>query len=113
MNTVSPANQWAQLIKRRAEMAMTLRHVEFEQRDIEAKEASMDRDARASRLSLLRDLNEWYSHEISQVDQELQRVGTGNPGLCIACGAPISPLARATYNRADLCAECQNSHKQL
>ena len=75
MNTVNSPNQRAQLIKRRAEIALTLRHVKLEQQDVEAKEASMDRDARASRLILLRDLNDWFSHEIAQVEQELRRVG--------------------------------------
>jgi hypothetical protein len=75
MNTVTSLNQRAQLIKRRAEIALTLRHVKLEQQDVEAKEASMDRDARASRLTLLRDLNDWFSREIDQVEQELRRVG--------------------------------------
>ena len=75
MNTVNSYNQRAQLMKRRAEIALTLRHVKLEQQDVEAKEASMDRDARASRLMLLRDLNDWFSREIDQVEQELRRVG--------------------------------------
>ena len=30
MDTVNPSNRWARLIKRRTEIAMTLRHVELE-----------------------------------------------------------------------------------
>ena len=45
------SSQWAQLIKRRSEIVMTLRHVELEQIDIESKEQSMDQHARTSRLS--------------------------------------------------------------
>ena len=73
MDTVNPA-RWAQLLKRRSEITMTLRHVEREQRDIEAKEYSMDPRARASRLVLLRDLNDWYSREYKQLDRLLRQV---------------------------------------
>ncbi len=73
MDTVNPA-KWAQLIKRRSEITMTLRHVERERQDIAAKEQSMDPRARASRLVLLRDLSDWYSQEFIQLDQLLRRV---------------------------------------
>jgi RNA polymerase-binding transcription factor DksA len=113
MNTVNPNFLRAQLIKRRAEMALTLSHVAREQQDVEAKAASMDHSARASRLLLLRDLNEWYAHEISQVDLELQRAGDAIPGSCIACGAPIATATRLPAGRADLCADCQSYQRQL
>jgi RNA polymerase-binding transcription factor DksA len=113
MNTVNPPNQWAQLIKRRAEIALTLRHVELEQLDVEAKEASMDRDARASRLTLLRDLNDWYSREINQLDDALRRAGKNGHGICRACGAPISVGGLDDNPGAELCADCENCQEQL
>ena len=113
MNTVDRSDRWARLIKRRTEITMTLRHVELEQKDIEAKAASMDQDARASRLTLLRDLSDWYSREFHQVDQALRRVDQNNFSLCIACGAPISTESSAGFPEADLCADCQNLPKQL
>lgn len=81
MNTVNSSDRWARLIKRKTEITMTLRHVELEQKDIEAKAASMDRDARASRLALLRDLSDWYSREYNQVDRALRRVDQNNSGV--------------------------------
>lgn len=90
MNTVNPPNQWARLIKRRTEITMTLRHVELEKKDIEAKKASMDRDAHARRLTLLRDLNDWYSREINQVDRALRRVDQNNLGASPAVRRPQS-----------------------
>lgn len=113
MNTVNPPNQWARLIKRRAEIALTLRHVELEQLDVEAKEASMDRDARASRLTLLRDLNDWYSREINQLDEALRRAGKNGHDICRACGAPISAGRLNDHPGAELCTDCENCQEQL
>ena len=112
MNTVNPPNQWARLIKRRTEITMTLRHVELEQMDIEAKEASMDRDARANRLTLLRDLNDWYAREINQVEQALRRVDQNNYGVCVASRAPISAERLEVFREAEFCAGCQNFQEQ-
>jgi RNA polymerase-binding transcription factor DksA len=112
MNTVNPPNQWARLIKRRTEITMTLRHVEFERKNIEAKEASMDRDARARRLTMLRDLNDWYAREIDQVEQALRRVDQNNSGVCIACRAPISAERLEDFPETELCAGCQNFQEQ-
>jgi RNA polymerase-binding transcription factor DksA len=113
MNTVNPPNPWARLIKRRAEIAMTLRHVELEQLDIEAKEASMDRAARARRLTLLRDLNDWYAREIAQVDQALRRADQSSYGVCRACRGPISLEQLDENPGAELCDDCQNYQQQL
>lgn len=113
MNTVNPFNQRAQLLKRRAEMALTLRHVAQEQQDVEAKAASMDHYARASRLLLLRDLNEWYARQISAVDLELQRADGIKPGICIACGATTLAAPQAGPSLSDLCADCQSYQRQL
>ncbi len=111
MNTVNQPNRWARLLKRKTEITTTLRHVEFERKNIEAQEASMDRDARASRLALLRDLNDWYSREINQVDRALRRVDQNNSGVCIACRAPISVERLKIFPKAKLCADCQNLQK--
>ena len=113
MDTVNPPNQWARLLKRRNEITLTLRHVELEQRDIEAKQASMDRDARASRLDLLRDLNDWYLREIGQVDQALVRVDQNNYGVCVACGAPIAAERLEVLPEAEFCADCENFQERL
>ena len=113
MNTVNPPDKWAWLIKRRAEIALTLRHLEHEQSDIEAKEASMDRDARQSRLTLLRDLNDWYSREIDQVDQALRRADQNDYGVCRACRGQISVERLDENPGAEYCADCQNCQQQL
>jgi|GEM_PF-5143695 len=111
MNTVNPTNPRAQLIKRRDEMALTLRHVELQKSDIEAKEASMDREARASRLTLLRDLSQWYAQEIKQVDQALRRVGQVNFAVCSGCGALLTSERHATHSAGKLCVQCQDQRE--
>ena len=113
MDTVNLPNRWTRLIQRRTEITMTLRHVELEQMNIEAKEASMDREARAARLNLLRDLNDWYAREINQVDQALTRVDQNNPGVCIACRAPISVETLEVFPEAEFCADCENFQREL
>jgi RNA polymerase-binding transcription factor DksA len=113
MNTVNPSDRWARLIKRRTEITMTLRHVELEQKDIEAKAASMDRDARARRLTLLRDLSDWYSREYNQVDRALRRVNQSNFRVCIACRAPLSVERLKIFPDAKFCADCQNFQREL
>jgi RNA polymerase-binding transcription factor DksA len=113
MNTVNPTHQRAQLIKRRAEIALTLRHVELQKSDVEAKEASMDRDARASRLTLLRDLSQWYLREIKEVDQALRRFGQENYWLCSTCGAPLSSDRQGSHSGSKLCASCQDHQREL
>jgi len=111
MNTVNPSNQRAQLIKRRAEMAQTLRHVELQKSDIEAKAATMDHDARARRLTLLRDLSQWYSHEIKQVDRALRRVGWDNYMVCSVCGAAFISERQTTHSGNKLCPHCQDQRE--
>ncbi len=86
---------------------MTLRHVESEQNNIETKAASMDQDARASRLDLLRYLNEWYSREITQVDQALLRIDRNNYGICMACHSPIAADRLEISPEAEFCADCE------
>lgn len=113
MNTVNPSNRWARLIKRRTEIAMTLRHVELEQKDIEAKQASMDHHARARRLTLLRDLNHWYAREFNRLDRALRRVDRDNYGVCISCGAPISAENSEVFPETRLCADCRSFQRQL
>ena len=113
MDTVTSSDRWVQLIKRRTEITMTLRHVELEQKDIEAKAASMDQDARASRLTLLRDLSDWYSREFNQVDQALRRVDQNNYALCSACRAPIPAESSQGFPQAQFCANCQDFQKEL
>ena len=113
MNTVNSPNRWARLIQRRTEITMTLHHVALEQMDIEAKEASMDREARAARLNLLRDLNDWYAREINQVNQALTRVDQNKPGVCVACRAPISVERLVDFPEAEYCADCQNFQREL
>ena len=113
MNTVNQPDRWARLIKRKTEIATTLRHVEFERKNIEAKEASMDRDARASRLALLRDLNDWYAREINQVDRALRRrVNRNNSGVCVACRVPISDERLKIFPEAKFCANCENFQRE-
>jgi RNA polymerase-binding transcription factor DksA len=114
MNTVNQPDRWARLNKRKTEIATTLRHVEVERENIEAKEASMDRDARASRLALLRDLNDWYAREINQVDRALRRrVNRNNSGVCVACRVPISAERLKIFPEAKFCANCENFQREL
>jgi RNA polymerase-binding transcription factor DksA len=113
MNTVNALNPSARLIKRKNEITTTLRHVEFEQKDIEAKAASMDRDARANRLDLLRYLTDWYSREITQVEQALKRIDRNDYGTCVACRGVIAAERLEISPEAELCAACETFQQRL
>jgi RNA polymerase-binding transcription factor DksA len=107
MNTVSALNPWARLIKRRNEITVTLRHVESEQKNVEAKAATMDRDARASRLDLLRYLNDWYSREITQVNQALERLDRNDYGVCVVCHGAIAAERLEISPETEFCSACE------
>ena len=112
MNSVDASTPWARLVKRRNEIAMTLRHVEGQRRDLEGKAASMDREAHASRLDLLRYLYDWYAREMNQVDQALMRFDGHNSGNCMACHAAISAEKLAVSPQAKFCADCAEFQEQ-
>jgi len=112
MDTVNPTKR-ARLIQRRSEITVTLRHVEREQQDIEAKQQSMDPMARARRLVLLRDLSDWYSREFKQLDRLLRRVDQKRYRVCMACRAPIAAELLKIFPAAKFCANCQNFRKEL
>lgn len=113
MNRVDASSPWARLVKRRNEIAMTLRHVEGQQQDLEGKAASMDREAHASRLDLLRYLSDWYSREMNQVDQALMRFDGHNSGNCMACHTAISAEKLAVSPQAKFCAGCEEFQQQM
>jgi RNA polymerase-binding transcription factor DksA len=113
MNTVNSLNPSARLTRRKNEISLTLRHVESELKDLEAKSASMDRDARASRLDLLRYLNDWYSREIVQVDQALKRIDRNDYGTCVACHGAIAAERLEISPETELCAACDAFQERL
>ena len=113
VNGMDASSPRARLIKRKSEITMTLRHVEFEQQNLAARAMSMDRDSHASRLDLLRYLSDWYSREIILVMQALKRIERNSYGTCVGCDSAIASQRLAIFPEAEFCADCEEFQQRI
>jgi RNA polymerase-binding transcription factor DksA len=86
----------------------TLEHVHGEQQLIDDSQELIDRAAYLSRCRLLDTLAESYEHEITRIEEALERVKRGNYGLCAGCHQPIASQRLELAPEAAFCADCQN-----
>jgi RNA polymerase-binding transcription factor DksA len=107
------ATYYDRLRNRRHEIMMTLEHVQKEQRTMDENRDWIDRAAYNSRVHLLDNLAEWYTHETARIDEALIRIAEGKYGLCIGCHNPIEPARLETTPEAAFCADCQKAREAL
>ena len=80
---------FAQLRKRREQVAITLQYIEKQRNEAEQNTDWLDRAAYESRLALLDRLTDWYTEEMEEIDKALEGVENKHYGLCLACHNPI------------------------
>jgi RNA polymerase-binding transcription factor DksA len=81
MSEITTGRHLDQLIRRRSQIVMTLRHLANEQRQVEQNTDWLDQAAYASRVSLLDRLNDWYATEIRQIDKAIERIESSRYGF--------------------------------
>jgi DnaK suppressor protein len=113
MDPIRTAKHFDQLCKRREQVALTLRHVDKEQKEAEQNTDWLDQAAYESRIALLDRLTEWYATEMDEIDKALLRIKQNIYGLCLACHDPIEAHRLELFPEAAFCAACQETRESL
>jgi RNA polymerase-binding transcription factor DksA len=113
MDAMITGRSFDKLMKRRHEIAMTLQHLEKEQKEVEKNTDWIDRATYQSRVDLLDHLTEWYLKEIAQVEKALRRINDTDYGRCAGCHRPIEPKRLETFPEAEFCRACQDMRESL
>jgi len=113
MDTIRTGKQTDKLRRRREQVAMTLRHIAKEQREVEQNTDWLDQAAYESRVKLLDRLSEWYVTEADQIDRALERIKKNYYGICMGCRHPIESERLESYPEAEFCSACQEAREGL
>jgi len=101
------------LRKRRDQVALTLRHIVKEQRQVEKNTDWLDQAAYERRTHLLDRLSHWYVTEINEIDRALARISRHEFGHCLACHLPIEIECLEISPETEFCSACQDLRGEL
>ena len=104
---------YERLRKRRAEIMVTLEHLQNELRTLNGNRDWIDHASYKSRVDLLDSLTDWYVKESARIDSALSRIAEGKYGVCLACRSPIDARRLETSPEVAFCAECQGMREAL
>jgi DnaK suppressor protein len=113
MNEIKAAQHFDRLTKRREQVESTLLHLDKEQKEVEQTNDWLDRASFESRVNLLDRLSHWYTNELRQIDQAINRIKQNKYGLCAACHSAIEPRRLATAPEVEFCSSCQDMRERL
>ena len=113
MNTTIITKRAYQLEKRKEAVANTLRHLAGERAEVGQNTDWLDRAAYESRIQLFDRLKEWYVHEMSEIDDALDRISHNKYGLCLACHNPIEARRLDCFPQAAFCNACQSMREAV
>jgi RNA polymerase-binding transcription factor DksA len=113
MNAIEIEPLIGKLQQRLRVVLRTLEHVHGEQQLVDDSQELIDKSAYQSRCRLLNSLAETYKNEITEIDEALARVRTGQYGLCKGCHEPIPPKRLELAPQAAFCADCQEFREVL
>jgi RNA polymerase-binding transcription factor DksA len=99
-----------QLIKRRDEIAMTLRHLGKERAEVERNTEWVSRDAYERRTRFLSSIRSWYVSEIDEIQKALTGAETSDHGFCAACGELIEKRLLTVTAGSEFCPACWPCH---
>jgi RNA polymerase-binding transcription factor DksA len=105
-----------QLIKRRDEIAMTLRHLGKERAEVERNTEWVSRDAYERRARFLSSIRSWYVSEIDEIQKALTGAEASNHGSCAGCGELIEKRLLDGTTGSEFCPACrarQNHEAEL
>src|SRR6185369_9063087 len=108
MNTANISERVSQLEKRKEKIASTLQHLAGEQAEIEKSIDWIDRAACESRIQMFDRLNEWYLHELREIEDALDRISEDKYGRCLACHNSIETSRLDFFPQAAFCSACQS-----
>ena len=106
----------AQLVRRRDEILSVIEKVD---RHVGHREQPLERDSgeraiEIENLDALFAIDRETRVELRQINDAIDRIDTGNYGICSECGAPITAARLAALPHADTCIACarliENAH---
>jgi RNA polymerase-binding transcription factor DksA len=113
MKTTNISERVSQLQKRKEKIASTLQHLAGEQAEVEQNTDWLDRAAYESRIQMFDHLNEWYLHELREIEDALERISQDKYGLCLACHGPIETSRLDSFPQAAFCSGCQSAREAV
>jgi RNA polymerase-binding transcription factor DksA len=113
MDPIGMAKRFEQLSQRRAQVSLTLEHIEKERREAEDNTDWLDRAAYESRIALLDRLCDWYTQEDAEIDEALGRIAANLYGLCVACHEAIDSQRLESFPQVAFCTACQEAREGL
>ena len=113
MDTISAAKHYDQLQKRREQVAITLHHIEKEQKEAERNTDWLDQATYQSRIGLLDRLSGWYLDEIADIDEALERITRNQYGSRLACHSLIETDRLELCPQTAFCSACQATREAL
>jgi RNA polymerase-binding transcription factor DksA len=113
METFNRARHMEQLMRRRGQIGMTLRHLRKEHAEVEHNTDWLDQAAYESRVQLLDRLTAWYLAEGREIDEALKRAEENGYGACVACRQPIEGARLQAAPQTKFCAACQEAREAL
>jgi len=113
MNATNMPERVSQLQKRKEKVASTLQHLAGEQAELEKSSDWIDRAAYESRIQMFERLNEWYLHELREIEDALDRISGDKYGRCLACHNSIETSRLDSFPQAAFCSACQSAREAV
>ncbi|NIO10050.1 MAG: hypothetical protein GTO40_19410 [Deltaproteobacteria bacterium] len=115
MDTIKLRIYEDRLLKRKRDIFTSLKRLEDENAEVTGKKQLdwIDQAANESEIRLLDQLSEGYHHELDRIDVALNRILSGDYGVCLACHRPIEKRRLDTFPEATFCSRCQDSRDAL
>jgi DnaK suppressor protein len=113
MDEIRTGRSFDKLMKRRHEIAVTLQHLEKEQKEVDENTDWIDQATYQSRVNLLDHLTEWYLKEIAQIEKALRRINDTDYGRCLGCHRLIEAKRLETFPEAEFCRACQDMRERF
>jgi RNA polymerase-binding transcription factor DksA len=115
MDTIRLRNYQEKLLRRKKEIAATAEHLKTEkeqltgQRQLEWLDQAWDE----TELRLLDFLGETYVRESRKIEKALDKISSGDYGLCLACHRPIPRERLDAFPEAEFCFGCQDVRERF
>ena len=101
------------LVNRRDRAMARIRTIDEQLRMLERDSLMYDEKSKQQRRDLLTYLSSFHHTEVDQVDSALNRLATGNYGLCLACHGHVEADWLGSFPEAEFCSSCYRIRERI
>src|ERR1041384_7789107 len=105
--TIGSGMDLNRLASRRDTVGATLRYIQQEQATVQKQSQWMDQEAYQSRMALFENLSEWYSRELAEIQEAIDRFEQHSFWICRACNKPIDRDPLECFSETAFCDWCE------